>query len=80
MYTDKSQYAVAEMFKVNQSMVSKWLKDKNKIFQQAAVATKRNLFKQRPSRKYLAMYERLFQVFKEAQKKGHHVNFNWLSS
>ena len=80
LYTDKSQYAVAEMFKVNQSMVFKWLKDKNKIFQQAAVATKRNLFKQRSSRKYLALYERLFQVFKETRKKGHHVNFNWLWS
>ena len=44
LYTDKSQYTVAEIFNVDQSMFSKWLKEKNKIFQQAAVATKKKSF------------------------------------
>ena len=34
---NKSQYSVAEHFKVNQLLVSKWLKNKDDIFQQAAI-------------------------------------------
>ena len=80
LYTDKSRYVVAEHFKINQSMVSKWLKNKNAVFEQAATATKKNLLKQRPSRKYLPLYNSLLTTFKEARKKGYHVNFNWLWS
>lgn len=80
LYTDKSQYTVAEQFKVNQSMVSKWLKNKNDIFSQAAIANKKALLKQRSSKKYLPLYDRLLISFKEARGKGYHVNFNWLWS
>ena len=80
LYADKSQYVVAKHFKINQSMVSEWLKNKNTAFEQAATATKKNLLKQRPSRKYLPLYNSLLTTFKEARKKGYHVNFNWLWS
>ena len=59
LYTDKSQYTIAEHFKINQSMVSKWLKNINAVFEQAATATKKNILKQRPSRKYLPLYNSL---------------------
>lgn len=80
LFTDKSQYSIAVEFKINQSMISKWLKNKDVLFQQAAVSNKKRLLKNRPSRKYLQMHQTLLTTFKEARKKGHHVNFNWLWS
>lgn len=44
IYTEKSQYMVAEMFKINQSMIYKWLKDKKNIFQQDATRQTRKVF------------------------------------
>ena len=80
LYMDKSQHVVAEHFKINQLMVSKWLRNKNAVFEQTVTVTKKNILKQRPSRKYLPLYNNLLTTFKEARKKRYHVNFNWLWS
>ena len=50
------------------------------MFEQAATASKKNLLKQRPSQKYLPLYNSLLTTFKEARKKGYHVKFNWVWS
>lgn len=80
LFTDKSQYAIADEFKINQSMISKWLKKKDDLFQKAAASKTKHLLKYCPARKSLPMYETLLTTFREARKKRHHVDFNWFWS
>ncbi len=74
-----SHNELALKYKINRSLVSKWLKDKSKILKAAGGEYKKHL-KNRPSRKYNDLYLALKEKFKTAQGKGHRVNFNWLSS
>ena len=75
-----SQYNVPEKFSISQSLVSKWVKDKNSFTSGAAQANKKLLKKQRLSRKYNELYASLLIRFREARSKGHYANFNWLWS
>ena len=70
----------AEQFRINQSMVSRWLKDRHTIMKDAA-SVHRKLFKKgRKSTKYVELYERLWKTFKDARARGIPVNFHWLWS
>ena len=69
LFTDKSQYTIADEFKINQSMISKWLKKKDDLFHKAAASKTKHLLKYCPARKYLPMYETLLTTFREARKK-----------
>jgi len=73
LYADISQHSVAEKFRISQSMVSKWLKNKDVLFEQAATVNKKDLLKQQPSRKYLPLYNTLLTTFKEARSRGHQL-------
>ena len=71
---------IAEQFRINQSMVSRWLKDRHTIMKDAA-SVHRKLFKKgRKSTKYVELYERLWKTFKDARTRGIPVNFHWLWS
>ena len=75
-----SQYHVADKYCINQSLVSKWVKEKDIIISNAMKANKKLLSKQRASRKYNQLYDTLLTRFKKARAKGHQVYFNWLWS
>ena len=71
---------IAEQFRINQNMVSRWLKDQHTIMKDAA-SVHRKLFKKgRKSTKYVELYEQLWKTFKDAQARGIPVNFHWLWS
>ena len=61
-------------------MVSRWVKDKDKILPAAAVNRKKKLLKVRPSTKHSELFNALFKRFKDARDRGSKVNFNWLWS
>ena len=70
----------AEQFRINQSMVSRRLKDRHTIMNDAA-SMHRKLFKKgRKSTKYVELYERLWKTFNDARARGIPVNFHWLWS
>ena len=71
---------VALAYKLDVPMVSRWLKDKTKIIEDA-VSSHRKLFsKGRRAKKYVALHAELFKRFKDARKKGQRVDFHWLWS
>ena len=71
---------IAEQFQINQSMVSRWLKDRHTIMKDAA-SVHRKLFKKgRKSTKYIELHERLWKTFKDARARRIPVNFHWLWS
>ena len=74
-----TQDAIAEKYKINRSLVSKWVKDKKKITAAAATAHKK-LLKIRPGNKYSRLFSLLMTRFKNARSKGYDVDFNWLWS
>lgn len=74
-----TQDAIAEKYKINRSLVSKWVKDKKKITAAAATAHKK-LLKIRPGNKYSRLFSLLMTRFKNARSKGYGVDFNWLWS
>ena len=80
MQPDVSQDQIAQKYGISQSLVSKWLKDKDSIIA-AAIDKHRKLYAmQRKSTKYLELYRLLFDQLKTAHHKGRKVNFNRLWS
>ena len=75
-----SQYEIAAKYGISQSLVSKWIEQKDSIITAATSRHKKLFAKQRPSRKYLELYRVLLERLKEARAKGLQVNFNWLWS
>ena len=71
---------IAEQFRINQSMVSLWLKDQHTIMKDAASVHRKLFIKGRKSTKYVELYERLWKTFKDARARGIPVNFHWLWS
>ena len=80
MQPDVSQDQIAQKYGISQSLVSKWLKDKDSIIAAAADKHRKLYAKQRKSTKYLELYRLLFDQLKAAHHKGRKVNFNWLWS
>ena len=75
-----SQYDITEKYDINQSLGSKWLRNKNSNIENSACRHRKLLQKQRPSRKYNDLFQALLEKFREARNKGHHVNLKWLWS
>ena len=77
---DVSQDQIVQKYGTSQSLVSKWLKDKDSIIAAAADKYRKLYVKQRKSTKYLELYRLLFNQLKAARDKSQKVNFNWLWS
>jgi len=77
-YTKSSQVEISEKYKISQSLLSKWVKNKEKIFQEAADSHRKLYKKSRPSTKYKILYHHLWDKFINARSKGHRINFQWL--
>lgn len=75
-----SQENIAELFGVTQSQVSRWLKKKQTVLEDAASSHRKQLLKGRRSTKYFELYETLFKEFLKARSKGQVINFSWLWS
>ena len=73
-----SQDEIARKYGISQSLVSKWVKDKDNIILASTDKHKKLYKKQRKAVKYLELYRELFDKMKEARGKGRKVNFNWL--
>lgn len=71
---------IADKFHINRSLVSAWMKQKDKIMEQAGNRLSEKLLKIRPSTKHAELFRGLFQLFKEARSKGRRVDFSWLWS
>ena len=78
MQPDVSQDQIAQKYGISQSLVSKWLKDKDSIIAAATYKHRKLYAKQRKSTKYLELYRLLFDQLKAVHDKGRKVNFNWL--
>lgn len=74
-----TQDSIAEKYKINRSLVSKWVKDKKKITAAPATAHKK-LLKIRPGNKYSRLFSLLMTRFKNVRSKGYGIDFNWLWS
>ena len=79
MQPDVSQDQIAQKYGISQSLVSKWLKDKDSIIAAAADKHRKLYAKQRKSSKYLELH-RLYDQLKAVRDKGRKVNFDWLWS
>ena len=75
-----AQETVAEWFGITQSQVSRWLKNKASIMEDATNSHRKLFKKERKATKYLQLYDSLFKEFLLARSKGHIVNFGWLWS
>ena len=74
---DVSQDEIAHIYGISQSLVSKWLKNKDSIIAAAAEKHRKLYAKQRKSTNYLEMYRLLFDQLKTFHDKGRKVIFNW---
>ena len=72
---DNSQESVAEHFRIDQSQVSRYLKNKIRILKDAADDYRKKLFKGRKCEKYKDVNPALWQRFKEARARCHRVDF-----
>ena len=72
------QETVAEWFGITQSQVSRWLKNKASIMEDATNSHRKLFKKGRKATKYLQLYDSLFKEFLLARSKGHIVNFGCL--
>ena len=66
-------------YRVNRSLISKWLKNKIEI-SQAAVGEHKNMLRIRKSQKYNDLFKELRDVFMAARENGRPVDYNWLWS
>lgn len=73
-----TQEEIGARYKISQGLISKWLKQKDKIFEEAADAHRKLFKKTRKSVKYRELHQRLWEVFFKARSKGHRINFQWL--
>ena len=69
---------VAFEYRISESMVSKWKRDRKNILEKAADEHKRNFRKGRPSTKHKALFKKLIVKFRIAREKGKMVLFAWL--
>ena len=72
--------SVAEHFRIDQSQVSRYLKNKIQITKDAAGDYWKKLFKRRKCEKYNDVYPALWKKFKKARARDHGVDFHWLWS
>lgn len=63
---------------VNQSLISKWLKNKDIIINDSVIDNRKFLTKHRLSEKYNELFSVLLIKFREARGKRHPVSFNRL--
>ena len=70
---DSLQENVAEIFRINQSMVSRWMKNRKVIMKEAALKHRKKV---RKSAKYAELHKQLWNKFKIARSKGVPVNFH----
>lgn len=75
---NESQLTVAEKFGVSQSQISRWYSNRQAIQKDAADKLRKLHTKGRKVRKYLDLYPKLWEVFKNARAKGKRVSFHWL--
>ena len=61
-------------------MISNWMKNKEKIYQQASDKLTQNLLKSRPSPKYIPLFNALYKIYRAVRNKGHVIDINWLWS
>ena len=66
MQPDVSQDQIAQKYGISQSLVSKWLKEKDSIIAAAADKHRKHYAKQRKSTKYLELFRLLFDQLKAA--------------
>ena len=78
MQPDVSQDQIAHKNGISQSLVSKWLKDKDSIIAAAADKHRKLYAKQRKSTKYLELHRLLFDQLKAVHDKCRKMNFNWI--
>ena len=78
MQPDVSQDQIEHKNGISQSLVSKWLKDKDSIIAAAADKHRKLYAKQRKSTKYLELYRLLFDQLKAVHDKCRKMNFNWI--
>ena len=69
---------IAESFGVTQGQISRWVKNRITILEDASYSHIKLHLKCRRSTKYVELYDTLFKDFKVARSKGHIVNFAWL--
>ena len=72
------QEHLVEEFNVSQSNISKWLKNKDKIFKETADSNRKTLTKMRVGTKYVRLYSELLTEVRKARSRGYLVNFNWI--
>ena len=65
-------------FRVSESSVSKWTKNKKLILAKAADQHMRTFRKGRPSTKHNKLFEKLLAIFRASRTKGRMVSFKWL--
>ena len=75
-----TQDQVDDKYRICQSLISKWYKEKDSIIGAATNKHKTLFAKQRKCTKYLDIYKALFQWLKKARGNRLKVNFNWLWS
>ena len=78
MMPDVFQEHLVEEYNVSQSNISKWLKNKDKIFKEAADSNRKTLTKMRVGTKYVRLYSELLTEVRKARSRGYLVNFNWI--
>jgi len=69
-----TQEEIANKYRINQSLVSKWIKIKAKTMA-AAVDAHKKMLKIRKGSKHKQLHSILFTKFKEARSKGYCVDF-----
>ena len=80
------QEVFADLYSISQGRLSEWIRDADIIFQVAADATKRRLFRTGGSNiarvkvKFPDMVEELMLQFKEARSHGRRCSANWINS
>lgn len=71
---------VALYYKIDCSMVQRWMKNKVKILDKAAYSHSRLHHKIRPAVKHEELNKELLLRFKKARRNGHRVDFHWIWS
>ena len=75
----RNNHEIVQHYGINRTLLIKWMKDKIKIGSAAESEIKKHLMI-RPARRYKELYAELLKVFKEAKKKRHRIDFNWIWS
>ena len=76
--TGKCAADVAFEYRIHESMVSKWRRNRKAILEKAADQHRRNLRRGRPSTKHTELFKKLIVRFRAARERGKMVSFAWL--